>query len=72
MFLEGGLQLVIAFEYLRCSGFYLHNQLVFAVFNTHPRLYPYLIAGYGESYRPCYMSPQHRTPHLPPTTKASH
>lgn len=29
------------------KGFYLHNQLVFAVFNTMPRLWPYLLTGYG-------------------------
>ncbi|KHN82409.1 Calcitonin receptor-like protein 1 [Toxocara canis] len=37
----------VAFGWMFLEGFYLHNQLVFTVFNSEPRLTPYLIAGYG-------------------------
>uniref|UniRef100_A0AC34Q6R9 Calcitonin receptor n=1 Tax=Panagrolaimus sp. JU765 TaxID=591449 RepID=A0AC34Q6R9_9BILA len=37
----------VAFWWMFLEGFYLHNQLVLTVFNTEPRLMPYLIAGYG-------------------------
>ncbi|VDK59500.1 unnamed protein product [Anisakis simplex] len=37
----------VAFGWMFLEGFYLHNQLVFTVFNSEPRLSPYLIAGYG-------------------------
>uniref|UniRef100_F1L018 Calcitonin receptor-like protein 1 n=1 Tax=Ascaris suum TaxID=6253 RepID=F1L018_ASCSU len=39
----------VAFGWMFLEGFYLHNQLVFTVFNSEPRLTPYLIAGYGFS-----------------------
>ncbi|XGW13916.1 hypothetical protein V3C99_000306 [Haemonchus contortus] len=37
----------VAFGWMFLEGFYLHNQLVLTVFNSEPRLTPYLIAGYG-------------------------
>ncbi|VDM73230.1 unnamed protein product [Strongylus vulgaris] len=37
----------VAFGWMFLEGFYLHNQLVLTVFNSEPRLAPYLIAGYG-------------------------
>ncbi|VDO98603.1 unnamed protein product [Heligmosomoides polygyrus] len=37
----------VAFGWMFLEGFYLHNQLVITVFNSEPRLTPYLIAGYG-------------------------
>lgn len=37
----------VAFWWMFLEGLYMHNQLVFAVFNTTPRLWPYLCAGYG-------------------------
>uniref|UniRef100_A0A915BJB7 Calcitonin receptor n=1 Tax=Parascaris univalens TaxID=6257 RepID=A0A915BJB7_PARUN len=39
----------VAFGWMFLEGFYLHNQLVFTVFNSEPRLTPYLIVGYGFS-----------------------
>ncbi|KHJ83109.1 7 transmembrane receptor, partial [Oesophagostomum dentatum] len=36
----------VAFGWMFLEGFYLHNQLVLTVFNSEPRLTPYLIAGY--------------------------
>ncbi|CAD6188331.1 unnamed protein product [Caenorhabditis auriculariae] len=37
----------VAFGWMFLEGFYLHNQLVLTVFNSEPRLTPYLLAGYG-------------------------
>uniref|UniRef100_A0A1I7S9I5 G_PROTEIN_RECEP_F2_4 domain-containing protein n=1 Tax=Bursaphelenchus xylophilus TaxID=6326 RepID=A0A1I7S9I5_BURXY len=37
----------VGFWWMFLEGFYLHNQLVFTVFNTEPKLLPYLVAGYG-------------------------
>lgn len=39
----------VAFGWMFLEGFYLHNQLVITVFNSEPRLTPYLIAGYGKT-----------------------
>jgi hypothetical protein len=40
----------VAFWWMFLEGFYLHNQLVLAVFNREPKLFPYLVAGYGEFF----------------------
>ncbi|CAD5216639.1 unnamed protein product [Bursaphelenchus okinawaensis] len=37
----------VGFWWMFLEGFYLHNQLVLTVFNTEPKLFPYLLAGYG-------------------------
>lgn len=37
----------VAFCWMFLEGFYLHNQLVFTVFEAEPHLTPYLMAGYG-------------------------
>ncbi|VDM95544.1 unnamed protein product [Thelazia callipaeda] len=37
----------VAFCWMFLEGFYLHNQLVFTVFASEPRLERYLLAGYG-------------------------
>uniref|UniRef100_A0A7E4VM05 Calcitonin receptor-like protein 1 n=1 Tax=Panagrellus redivivus TaxID=6233 RepID=A0A7E4VM05_PANRE len=37
----------VAFWWMFLEGFYLHNQLVLTVFNTDPKLTPYLLMGYG-------------------------
>jgi hypothetical protein len=37
----------VAFWWMFLEGFFLHNQLVLTVFNTDPKLMPYLLVGYG-------------------------
>nr|CAD2128567.1 unnamed protein product [Meloidogyne enterolobii] len=37
----------VAFWWMFLEGLFLHNQLVLAVFNTTPHLWPYLLTGYG-------------------------
>uniref|UniRef100_A0A915CQ80 Uncharacterized protein n=1 Tax=Ditylenchus dipsaci TaxID=166011 RepID=A0A915CQ80_9BILA len=37
----------VAFWWMFLEGLYLHNQLVLAFFNTDPKLWRYLLAGYG-------------------------
>ena len=37
----------VAFWWMFLEGMYLHNQLVFTVFNTDPKIWPYLATGYG-------------------------
>ena len=38
----------VAFWWMFLEGFFLHNQLVLTVFNTDPKLMPYLLVGYGK------------------------
>lgn len=39
----------VAFGWMFLEGFHLHNQLVLTVFNSEPKLTPYLITAYGFS-----------------------
>jgi hypothetical protein len=40
----------VAFGWMFLEGFHLHNQLVLTVFSSEPKLFNYMIAGYGEFF----------------------